>query len=340
MSANPNDEFTRLFHSTAADITAADHLRHARRHIGNAASLDIGAWRLGRLLREPPKPLPMLLGRLIPRGRAGSIIGRGGSGKTQAAIELCIRIAQLAERDYPGDLPGPLGGIVAADAGGAALYITTEDNEDEFKTRSLALEPNADLADIPFYPLTVMDLPDFSPALVEAGEGRGLSRLSEFAKSGLESLINRTADAAGYPVRLVVLDPAGDFVEDDEDSARVIKPLMRRLREIASATGATIILIGHTAKAAGSLTPRGSGAWSDNGRFTYALEVQSEQDGDKPARIYGCLIKANHPHAPIGVKTLFHRDHVNGRLVEVEEQPKAGTRQPPKAEMEALVTAC
>jgi hypothetical protein len=62
------------------------------------------------------------------------------------------------------------------------------------------------------------ELPDFDPALVTAN-GRA-AVLTTFALEGLDTLLGNAARAAGYPVRLLVLDPAGDFL-NAEDRASV-----------------------------------------------------------------------------------------------------------------------
>ncbi len=62
--------------------------------------------------------------------------------------------------------------------------------------------------------------------------------LKWFGTAGLDALIETVAKDAGVRVRLVVLDPAGDFLDGSEDDAAVVKPLMRRLREIAGAMDA------------------------------------------------------------------------------------------------------
>jgi hypothetical protein len=141
-------------------------------------------------------------------------------------------------------------------------------------------------------------------------------------------LLANVARAAGYPVRLLVLDPAGDFLNADENDATFVKLLMRRLRAVAARHGCTIILLGHVAKAMDADAPsmRGSGAWVANSRFAYALWPPAAEEADKLARklevasnalVWGNLVKANHAGAPIGRKRLFVRCERTGRLLDM-----------------------
>jgi hypothetical protein len=174
--------------------------------------------------------------------------------------------------------------------------------------------------------IPAVDLPEFDPTLVTP-EGRA-AVLTEFASKGLDSLITRVAAAAGHPVRLLVLDPAGDFLNADENDATYVKLLMRHLRGVAVRHGCTIILIGHVAKSIDVDGPsmRGSGAWIANSRFAFALWKPPSDEAEKLARqvgleahalVWGNLVKANHAGAPVGQKRLFQRCDRTGQLLDV-----------------------
>jgi AcrR family transcriptional regulator len=72
------------------------------------------------------------------------------------------------------------------------------------------------------------------------GAGR-LAVLTDFAATGLDELLGNVSRASGHPVRLLILDPAGDFLDADENDAGPVKKLMRLLREKATAHGCTIL---------------------------------------------------------------------------------------------------
>jgi hypothetical protein len=48
--------------------------------------------------------------------------------------------------------------------------------------------------------------------------------LTELAKRELPKLLDDVAEEAGCPVRLLVLDPAGDFINGDENDLRFLDP--------------------------------------------------------------------------------------------------------------------
>ena len=156
--------------------------------------------------------------------------------------------------------------------------------------------------------------------------------------------------AAG-PVRLLVLDPAGDFMDADENSAEAVKPLMRQLRAIAALHGCSIILLGHLAKGMDGDTPsmRGSGAWAANSRFAYALFPPKKDEAESRARKLACppdavasgsLVKANHAGAPVNVPKWFRRGIGTGRLIDMTPPAARDLRGDDAALLDILVTAC
>jgi hypothetical protein len=220
-------------------------------------------------------------------------------------------------------------GPVPIEAAGAAVFITLEDDKAEIHRRVDALDPDNTRQGAPCYVLPTLDIAGFDPAMLRQ-DGRGVA-LTAFAKSGLDDLLSAVCQDAGCPVRLVMLDPAGDLIEGNEDSAETVKPLMRRLREIARRHGCTVILLGHIAKGEtdkvniGAKGMRGSGAWTANARF--AVGVYAPDDNEKTAFlrrlsiepspenmgrvVYGMFTKANFPGAPAGLMR-FLRDPQTG----------------------------
>ncbi len=202
---------------------------------------------------------------------------------------------------------------------------------------------------LPCFVIPTLELPEFEPALVQM-DGR-LAALTEFARVGLELLISNVAREAGCPVRLVVLDPAGDFIEAEENAAETVKPLMRQLRALARKHGCTIILVGHVAKSANGDVPsmRGSSAWVANSRFAYALWWPTPDEAKQSARklncnpeavVHGSLVKANHAGAPVGIRHVLCREAATGRLHNKTDALTKGQGKSEAELLDMLVEAC
>ncbi len=333
-------------------------VRTAREKIGAAAqdakqaggldALDFSRFRLDVLTEGAPPPQRFLLAPLMPLGVVGLLFGPGGVGKSLAALDLCMLVAERGRiTGTVNHVTGPLGGIVPPEAAGASVFLTLEDSKDELHRRTATLDPEGRRKDLPCYVLPAIELPDFDPALVRT-EGR-TAALTAFAREGLDRLLGNIARGTGKPVRLLVLDPAGDFMDADENAAEAVKPLMRCLRGIAQRHGCTILLLGHVAKGMDGDAPsmRGSGAWVANSRFAYALWQPKKDEAESHARKLGCapgavvcgnLVKANHAGAPVNVQRWFRRD-ATGRLIDTT--PAAPDRGHDDAALLALlVHAC
>lgn len=311
--------------------------------------LDIGRFRLDAMTIGSPPPRQFLLEPYIPLGTAGLLVAAGGTGKSMMALDLCLSVARRALLPSTDLLLGPLGGSIPHEAGGATIFLTLEDDAAEIHRRTDSLDPSRGREGAPCYVIPGVDLPEFDPYLVVAN-GRAAA-LTEFAREGILTLLDRVARASGHPVRLLVLDPAGDFLNADENDAAYVKPLMRRLREICAQRGCTILLLGHVAKSIEADGPsmRGSSAWVFNSRFAISLwrplpeEARSlaEKASVRPeALVWANLIKANHAGAPIGQKRLLARDGKSGRLLDVSGQVAKPNVVDEEALLDMLVEAC
>jgi hypothetical protein len=292
--------------------------------------VDIGQFRLDQFTSGEPQPQRFLLYPFMPLGKVGLLFGPGGVGKSITALDLCLSVA-TRDRVSPERLPGThaLGGTVPAEAAGASVFLTLEDDADEIHRRITSLDPSGIRLGAPCYVIPAVDLPDFNPTLVTAN-GR-VAALTEFAQSGLDHLLTDTQQRAGRPVSLLVLDPAGDFLDVDENDASFVKLLLRRLRVAAAHHGCTILILGHVAKSIDPDAPtmRGSSAWIANSRFAFAIWKPLPDDAEKVAGtlgmdantlVRGSLVKANHAGAPAGVKRLYSRDDTTGRLIDITSQ--------------------
>ena len=311
----------------------------------------MAAYRLDRLTAGDPPPRRFTLSPLFPLGTVGVLYGPGGVGKSLVAMSLCMAVAQRAtmQRGGFGFVAGPLGGNVPQDGAGAAVFVTLEDDGSEIHRRRISLDPGGECAGAPVYVLPVVDLPAFDPTLV--GQAGRVIALTDLAKSGLDALLDDVDGDAGQPVRLLVLDPAGDFLASNENDSEGVKLRMRALRQVAARRGCTIILLGHVPKSNDGAMPtmRGSGAWIANARAAYALWPPAEDEarklmqkvgGTPDGLVWGCLAKANHAGAPVGKRRLFRRDAATGRLLDITStlDPRADLDE--GALLDALVKAC
>jgi hypothetical protein len=326
-------------------------LRHEADSYHPVMSLKVADYRLDALTAGKPKPQKFTLAPLFPLGTVAVLYGPGGVGKSMAALDLCMAVAGRVNQPA-GKIDfavGPLGGNIPPEAGGAVVFVTLEDSTEEVHRRRFALDPDMSCANTPVYVVPGIDIPGFNPALiVPAGTGRRIEP-GPFA-TGLDDLLRNVKASSQRPVRLLVLDPAGDFLDGDENDAQFVKPLMLMLREIAAQHGCTIILLGHTPK--GQVddkvgpTFRGSGAFIANARAAYALWPPNPDDAAKMARkvgcqpnelVYGMLTKANHANAPVMRRRLLRRMS-DGRLVDATAMTAAAADE--ATLLDALVEAC
>ncbi|MBW6401363.1 AAA family ATPase [Roseomonas sp. HJA6] len=165
----------------------------------------------------------------MPLGKVGLIFGAGGIAKSLVAL---------------GGF-SVLGSQIPLEAAGASVFLTLEDDTAEVHRRIAALDPLGRRDGAPCFVIPALDLPGFDPALVTA-EGR-VAALTAFPIDGLDRLRTSVATETGRKVRLLVLDPAGDFLNANENDATFVKLLVRHLRSIAARHGCTISLLGHVA---------------------------------------------------------------------------------------------
>jgi hypothetical protein len=312
-------------------------------------ALDIDAFRLDRMTEGEPPPQQFLLEPIMPLGVVGLLFGEGGLGKSMAALDLALTVAQASRGSLLQSLPGPLGGIVPAASGGASIFLTLEDDAGELHRRANALDRQRDRDGLPCYVIPGIELPGFDPALVTTDRGR-VSVLTDLARTDLPQLIGNVSQAAGVPVRLLILDPAGDFLAADENDAGPVKLLMRTMRELARAHGCTVLLLGHVAKGGGGQSMRGSGAWVANARFAVGMR-RPEKSADANAIalfkragidpsgvVICCLTKANHAGAPVGKDRFFVRQEASGRLR--DETARLAPSEPDHTLLAELERAC
>ena len=151
----------------------------------------------------------------IPFGKVTIVQGNPGEGKTTFALRLAA--ACTNRKPFP---------HMAAHEPFNVIYQTAEDGlGDTIKPRLMEAEADLDR-------VLVID---------ESKQGLSLS------DERIERAIRQTG------ARLIILDPIQAYVGEktDMNKANEIRPMFRRLAEIAERTGCAVILIGHLNKAAG-----------------------------------------------------------------------------------------
>ena len=151
----------------------------------------------------------------IPFGKVTIVQGNPGEGKTTFALRLCA--ACTNRKPFP---------AMAEHEPFNVIYQTAEDGlGDTVKPR--LMEADADLDRV-----LVID------------EGKQELSLSD---ERIERAIRQTG------ARLIILDPIQAYVGEktDMNKANEIRPIFRRLAEVAERTGCAVVLIGHLNKAAG-----------------------------------------------------------------------------------------
>ena len=307
---------------------------------------DLSRFRIDNMTRGEPPELRFLLQGLMPMGTLGVLFGPGGVGKSLVALDLCLEVANtIPANDNTIPRYAILDSHVPPYARGASIFLTLEDDEDEVHRRTASLDPDRARRNGPCYVITASSLENFDAALVDTP--KGMAALTELAQRELPKLLEEIAAATALPVRLLVLDPAGDFINGDENNAAPVKLLMRRLRTLANQYDTTIILLGHVPKASNDASPtmRGSSAWIANARFAYSLRPKAA-NGNQRVRtskeaatglIEGALTKANHAGAPINQVREFRRDE-RGRLI-LAATPPDSTAEPTDEDLAAMLAA-
>ena len=197
---------------------------------------DVSKFRLDTYTTGKPPTQAFLLEPIMPKGVVGLLFGEGGQGKSLAALDLCIQIAKRAMTLGPVVLwPGPLGGRIPNDAGGATVFITLEDDREEIHRRTASVDPDVIRFNAPVYVIPALDLPNFDPTLVK--DDKRNAALTALATKFLPDLLDNIATKSGHRIALLVLDPAGDFISADESSATYVKVLMRHLRVLSKRFG-------------------------------------------------------------------------------------------------------
>jgi len=243
-------------------------------------------------ISTPPPPLDFVIPGFVA-GTVGSIIAPGATGKSWLALQIA---AAVAGADTLSLKPQT----------GRVLYIASEDPRDVLHARihALAIRLDERQRDAIREQLFIL------PTLGQSGD------LLDDGRTALEIMRN------GEDCRLIVLDTLSRWHTGDENSRADAARVMRKLEQIASATGAAVLFLHHTSKAAtlegnGSMqqAARGSSVWVDEARFCMTMTTCSESEAKeysiadecRPLFVKITLAKANYI-APQPPKWVRRRD--------------------------------
>jgi len=262
-------------------------------------------------ITQPPAPVPALLrsgpgddaSPLIPAGKVGLLVARGGTGKTQALTQLALSVAT--------GLPW-LDTFSVATPGRVLLVLGEEDQEETMRRiqrSARAIGPDLTEKDdlIQQAGRNVWTMPRYGlPSTLTDCDDRP----SPFGENLVAHL-----DNAGGPWSCIILDPASRFMgaeaEKDNAAATRFVEAVERLTEAPG--GPAVIVAHHTSKSWGTSgradqgAARGSSALTDGARFVLNLfeDLDEEKRGQLPGDMRNVkyprlrLTKANYgPHIP------------------------------------------
>lgn len=217
---------------------------------------------IGHALETEPRPLDFVFPGLIA-GTVGSIIAPGATGKSYAGLEMLVQIA--TGKDMLGLGKHPTGHVV---------MLAAEDPADVLHARLLAIAAHLDGYERENLAASALIL----PCLGRAGD------LLDDGKTA--DKIERVAQGA----RLVILDTLSRWHTGEENERRDAAKVMRALERIAERTGAAIVFLHHTSKAAAlegngdkQQSSRGSSVFVDEARWVAFMQTMTPEE----ARILG-----------------------------------------------------
>ena len=219
-----------------------------------------------------------LIEGLVPLGTAGVFAAVGDAGKSMMALQLALHVSTepVVQSTTGLDFLSPHFFGQPVVGRGAAVILTAEDDAAEVHRRLNSLDPSHARRDAPLYVVPMLATGGARSILSDTVSGPQPTPFWDELRAQLLSIPD---------LRLVVLDPLSSFVGGDTNDNALGSKLMMLLGELATKSGAAVMLIHHFAKGTvpTDLTDartaiRGASALVDNGRW--ALTIW-EADGDR-----------------------------------------------------------
>ena len=207
----------------------------------------------------------------IPAGKVSVIHGPSGFGKSFTMLDLGLKVGirhtlgTVNPKTFLGDVP--------IEAAGSALFVTLEDDKDDIHRRLDAIDPTGEIrAHSKCEIITGPDYPGFNPILMRH-DGKQ-HELTRFATHNLPRLIEKTAEQNSAPFRLLILDPAPDFLQGNVNDPEVVRRFISLLEGYTQRYECAVVMIGHGNKSTGNTaqtTMMGSGVWLTKPRFAIGI---------------------------------------------------------------------
>jgi hypothetical protein len=295
---------------------------------------------------DPPPKRDFTIGDIMLMAKACLLAGFGGVSKTQWVFHAAVCIA----------LGLPFMGKTTI-AGGVLLLLGEEDQAEiarRFNAITHTMRLAAEQIDIiqrrvRAFPMVGLDmrLTRFTSGSLEG---------SGFAVEIIDAALQLEAEC-GLPVRMIGLDHAG-LIHGGEFNAREdVVQTMRQVNYIAQESGAAVLVLAHSPKAAAAADKStagavaGSTAWVDHARGALVLRAISDEEGKRYGIIpdernaYVSLAVVKNNYGPTGEEFWLSRESASAygvgvlRQVELHEPDKAprGTNVKLRAEIYALI---
>ncbi|MBU9199990.1 helicase RepA family protein [Burkholderia multivorans] len=257
---------------------------------------------LKSLLGRAPTPLDFVLPGFV-RGTVGALVSPGGVGKSYWSLAAAVAIGAGSKADLTGLKP----------AEGRVVLLSKEDPlpvlEQRLHEMAKVLPKSVSYAGVDYRSCLGLDI--------------------DIMNAGWFDAIVTAARGA----RLVILDTLTRFHKLDENSAQDMGALLSQLESLAAASGASVLFLHHTSKAAvvngqASLqqAARGSSVLVDNARWSAFLAVMTEQEaksigvpaGERVQYVRWNISKQNYGPA---IPDVWYRRNDGGVLVPVKFTP-------------------
>lgn len=224
--------------------------------------------RIDYLIDEPPPETSWILKQCLSVGKVGMLTARGGTGKSQFALQLA---ASVATGEY-------CMGQWVVEKARKVIYLAAEDDESELHRRvhtiahamaNVATDKEALLASLRKN-LLVKSMVGLDNRMTSNDFG------NEVIETDYIGRLLQTLAGSG-PFGLIIIDPASRFRGGNENAAGDATRFVEALERLAAATGATVLVIHHVNKWSGrdgeqvQEAARGSSAFTDGVRWQMNL---------------------------------------------------------------------
>ncbi|WP_175474204.1 AAA family ATPase [Thalassobaculum litoreum] len=228
----------------------------------------------------------------IPLGEVGVLSGPGGTGKSYLALMLAVCSAvgySLAGRDV---------------ASGVTLYVSCEDNKDEFQRRLAKT--------LAYLGLTYADLQGNLHIIHRADHiDNVMVRLVDWNVVTTKFYREVCLTAEALRPAMVMFDGLNDIIEVPENNRNFVKAAVGHLRGFAQEIDTTVLALRHPSRAGEASGDGFSGSTAWEGAFRYFLYFSKPERGASERILKN--VKAN--YGPDGIEVPFIWDDEAGLFV-------------------------